>query len=331
MGTLYIDKHAELVRLRGATLVIGRPGARCASIPLHLVERVVIQGDVSLTSSVIAGIASAGASVVLLSGRHGRRAAFVHGRLHNDASTRIAQYRCYLDVKWRTRWAARIVTAKIRGHLVFLREKLGARPDRRRALTRAVEHLVSAIATLREAQTGDALSLDAIRGVEGAASRVVFEALAALLPAETGFRGRNRRPPRDPVNACLSLSYTLAHYDAVRVACVAGLDPYIGFYHDLSYGRESLACDLVELVRPAIDRFVCRLFNEQELRARDFSMDAGGCFMKKSARERFYPLYETFAQHPRRLMRRAARLLVRRIVAHEVEDETGLDDDVPVA
>jgi hypothetical protein len=67
------------------------------------------------------------------------------------------------------------------------------------------------------------------------------------------FGGRNRRPPRDPANAVLSLGYTLLHFEAVRACYGAGLDPMIGFFHNLDFGRESLACDLVEPLRPRLD------------------------------------------------------------------------------
>ncbi len=323
MGTLYLDKQTELVRCKGGALVIGPKGARSTSVPLSLLDRVVINGNVQLSTTVVGSIVDSGASLILLTAKHGRRVAIVHGRYHSDASVRIAQYASYRDRSWRERWARRFVLGKIRGYVAFFRHKLPTRPDRRFVLKRSIDRLVSALATIQEAQTADALTLDMIRGIEGAAARTAFDALAALLPPEAGFRGRNRRPPKDPANACLSLAYTLIHADAVRAAYAGGLDPYVGYLHDISYGRESLACDLVEILRPEVDRFVCALFNDQTLRARDFSRDAGGCFMKKAARQKFYPAFEAFARGPRRLLRRTVRLIVRHLREREFANDCG--------
>ena len=96
--------------------------------------------------------------------------------------------------------------------------------------------------------------------------------------------GRNRRPPRDPVNACLSLAYTLLHFEAVRMAHAAGLDPLLGFYHRPAFGRESLACDLIEPLRPAVDEWIWQQFSPGPLRPEHFSPDKGACLLGKTGR-----------------------------------------------
>ena len=97
--------------------------------------------------------------------------------------------------------------------------------------------------------------LASLRGLEGVAAREYFQALTEVLPKSLGFHGRNRRPPKDPFNAVLSLGYTLLQAEASIALYGAGLDPYVGFYHALEYGRESLSCDVVEALRPEVDRF----------------------------------------------------------------------------
>lgn len=131
--------------------------------------------------------------------------------------------------------------------------------------------------------------------------------MATQFPPSAGFQGRNRRPPRDPVNACLSLGYTLLHGDAVRAAAAQGLDVMLGVYHDIAPGRESLACDLAEPVRPLIDRTVHTLFRHQSVRADDFSQTKAGCRLNKSARRSVYRAFEAAAPLHRRLLDRAAR------------------------
>lgn len=85
------------------------------------------------------------------------------------------------------------------------------------------------------------------------------------------------------------------------------LDPYVGFYHALEYGRESLACDVVEALRPEVDRFSIQCFREQTLRPEDFfTQNEGSCLLGKAGRERFYPAWEPFAEELRRHLTDAA-------------------------
>jgi CRISPR-associated protein Cas1 len=153
-------------------------------------------------------------------------------------------------------------------------------------------------------------------GLEGSASAAYFSGYTKLFPPSLEFTGRNRRPPRDPVNAILSLSYTMLHYETVREIEVIGLDPTIGFLHQFEYGRESLACDLVEIHRPMVDEFVWELFRERSLTDRDFSYEKErpGCYLKKESRKRFYPWYEAWAKTLRSHITDTVRALARRIL-----------------
>jgi CRISPR-associated protein Cas1 len=119
------------------------------------------------------------------------------------------------------------------------------------------------------------------------------------------------------VNACLSLGYTLLHFEAVRAAHGAGLDPFIGFFHEPSHGRESLACDLVEPLRGRLDAWVWEMFRSRTLRGEHFVEDKGACLLGKAGRRHFYEAYETFARPLHRLLRRECRVTVRGLVGDE--------------
>jgi CRISPR-associated protein Cas1 len=130
-------------------------------------------------------------------------------------------------------------------------------------------------------------------GSEGAAARAYFAAFATAFAPALGFVGRNRRPPRDPVNVCLSIGYTLLHFEALQAAARAGLDPAIGVYHEVKPGRDSLACDLVEPVRAEVDGFVHDLFATAGLRPEHFTGGGGApCLIGKAGRTLFYRAYE---------------------------------------
>lgn len=308
MATLVLDRSNLEVRADGAALAFYENGERCGSVPLALIERVILQGNIHLDTGVLVRLAEKGVPAVLLSRRQSRRVAFLLGPAHSDAAIRLGQSQLALDAEWCGNWARRLVLGKVRAQARLLRSALAVRPDCRKALSVALTVLDEAVAGLRGRQNLDAPS---IRGTEGAAAAAYFRGFTALFPENLGFTGRNRRPPRDPVNACLSLGYTLLHFEAVRACHIAGLDPLIGFYHRPAFGRESLACDLVEPLRARVDGWVWRLFSERILRAEHFVLDKRACLLHKAGRERFYEKHENFAPPLRRLLRRQCLLLAR--------------------
>ncbi|MCC6472287.1 MAG: CRISPR-associated endonuclease Cas1, partial [Burkholderiales bacterium] len=260
MATLILDRAQLEVRTEGDALAIFEAGARGGTVPLRLLDRVVLQGgQTRLDSGVLLRLAEAGVAMLLLSPRVSRRVAVVLGPMHNDAAVRLAQSRRVFDAAFCTRWARDLVLAKIRRQLRLLTRALGERPDARKTLGEATAGLAAAVDRL----CAGVESIETIRGIEGSAARAHFQGFSALVPSSLGFTGRNRRPPRDPVNACLSLAYTLLHFDAVRAAHIAGLDPLLGFYHRPSFGRESLASDLIEPLRPIVDGWVWGLLRSR--------------------------------------------------------------------
>jgi CRISPR-associated protein Cas1 len=173
-----------------------------------------------------------------------------------------------------------------------------------------------------------AIDLDGVRGHEGAAARLYWSALTGAFAPSLEFTGRNRRPPRDPVNAALSLAYTIATFEAGAQAQRRGLDPMIGFLHAPSFGRESLACDLIEPLRPRIDGWVEGLFRERRMRREHFSSDPDGArVMGKAGRQAFYEGLAAVLPIWGRWLRRSAGLLSKSLVGatpptfgHAVED-----------
>ncbi|HUM96198.1 MAG TPA: CRISPR-associated endonuclease Cas1, partial [Candidatus Competibacter sp.] len=228
-----------------------------------------------------------------------RRAALLLGPGHGDARRRLAQYRTAFEPDARLALARRLIAGKLAAQIRLLEIAQAQRPDVRKPLH-------DGIATLRGLQPklATAADRDAVLGLEGAGAAAHYAALTALFPPSLHFTGRNRRPPRDPVNACLSLGYTLLHFEAVRAAHGAGLDPLLGFYHEPAYGRESLACDLIEPLRPRLDGWVWGLFRERQLREHNFVEDKGACLLVKGGRQTFYAAYECWAPPLRRYLRR---------------------------
>jgi CRISPR-associated protein Cas1 len=178
-------------------------------------------------------------------------------------------------------------------------------------------------------------NLESLLGLEGSAARLYFEEFAGMIkPGDESesptngfsfdFDGRNRRPPRDPVNALLSLAYSMLAKD-LTIACYAvGFDPYMGFYHQLRHGRPALALDLMEPFRPLIaDSAVLSAVNTKMVTERDFVRVGASVALTPAGRKGFFRAYElrmdSLVTHPlfeyrvsyRRLLEIQVRLLAR--------------------
>lgn len=312
-GTAYIDrKHAEL-RLDGSAIGVYANGERVGTVPLVPLGRIVLMGDVVIRASVLHRLARESVDVVFLSGKRQQYRGRLVGRLHRHARLRLRQYELSkgpFALECARTWIGR----KLAGQIALLQEAAADRPGDRAAVLRAAE--VIAQVAQKVASCG---SMESLRGFEGGAAAAYFGALSRLFPDSLGFVGRVRRPPRDPVNALLSLTYTLVHYEWVRECELIGFDPLIGFYHQVDYGRESLACDLTEPWRPEVDRWVWELFRLRRFTDRDFAADneRPGRYLKKSARSRYYQAYEGWMGPHRAAMRNEVEALARSMLDGE--------------
>lgn len=307
MGTLYLDHQDLQLRQDGKSLLLHRQGAQPERIPLHLVNSIVIQAKLQMDSSLLVNLADEGIHVTILGGRFHRKCAFIQGGWHNDVTRRVGQVRAYDDPDWRSEWSNRLLRHKMSAQARFLQRLSRSRRDKRYPLTRALRHF----AQVRTQLAGANHDPESLLGFEGAAARQYFAALAETLPPALGFSGRNRRPPRDPFNALLSLGYTLLHAQAVGQISIAGLDPFLGFVHTPNWGRESLAADLIEPFRPRIDALCWELCSQRVLTADHFSNKGEACLLGKAGRRHFYAAYEA----QRGLADRALRRLAQRLAA----------------
>lgn len=310
MGSLYLDRKNLALKLDGQALALYEDGVKKGTVPLHLLDRVVLRGNVQMESNLLGALSARNIGFLVLSGRNTEATAMLAARPHNESARRLGQYQASLDHSFRAPLARWLVLAKVRGQQKLLQKALSARADLRHPLTASLQTLSIILTQLREENNQP--SLASLRGFEGAAAAAYFSGYAHLFAPSLNFTGRKKRPPPDPVNVCLSLGYTLLHYDAVRACHIVGLDAMLGFYHDLSFGRESLACDLMEPLRPWLDGWVWHLFRERQLRPEHFSEEHNRCQLNKAGRLIFYACYETRAAVARRLVRRYAFALCKR-------------------
>ncbi|QTR44845.1 CRISPR-associated endonuclease Cas1 [Thiothrix litoralis] len=315
MTTLYIDHKNATLEVEGATLVARLGDRRQRPVPLALLERVVCLTNVQLDTTVLGTLAENGIAFSIASQRKPQRRAVLLGSGHNDASIRLLHYRLAQNPDWRLAFTRQLLAAKFAAHSRLLGDMLTDRPDQRKAITDAQQQLAA-----QQANLPTAAGLASLLGMEGAAARAVFGAFGAVLPAALGFAGRKRRPPPDPVNATLSLAYTMLHNRAVQIIHAHGLEPLLGFYHETSFGRESLASDLIEVWRPHIDAWVWESFRSQTLRVGHFKTDTNGCFLDKSGRQVFFAGLEGRLRPLSRAMRWQVRGLVQAMREWEVTE-----------
>ena len=298
MLTLFIDRKDLQLGLDNRQISIRRPDEKPQSLPLTMLDRVVIHSRVTLDSRLLGELGQRGIGVTIMHGRNGQRRLQCLSPGHNDARRRLAQYQLWHDAERRLNWSRQLIQAKTTAQQKLLHSALLRRPDLRHPLRTAITSLGSIMSSL-----GNVRYAEVLRGLEGSAAAAYFAGFQRLFADSLDFTGRNRRPPRDPVNACLSLAYTLIHNEAVRACHGAGLDPLLGFYHEPAYGREALACDVIEPLRPRLDRWVWRLFRKRLLSADNFSREGQACLLNKSGRQTFFGCYEAQAAPWRRYLR----------------------------
>ncbi|MDR3054418.1 MAG: CRISPR-associated endonuclease Cas1 [Zoogloeaceae bacterium] len=286
MTSLYIDRRGVEIELESEAIVFRENGARVGTVPIAPLSRIFMRGDVHLTAALLGKLGEHGIGIVVLSGRQGKPSLLL-ARPHNDATRRVRQIQLSLDAGFCLDLARRIVIRKLTHQMQWFQELREKDMQARYELS----HVLRLLATSLEKLPGVS-SLAELRGLEGSAAACYFDGLRAVVPESLNFRARNRRPPRDPFNALLSLSYTLVHAELAIALYGAGFDPYVGFYHQLDFGRESLASDLLEPLRPLADRFALGLIKKQILDKAHFSTTEAGCFLGKAGRAHFYAAYE---------------------------------------
>lgn len=266
MPTLYVTEPGARIEKEYERILVTKEDEVILRLPIQNVDAVALVGPVGATTQALHALLARGVPLFLVktNGELLGRLAPAQGY---HLALRQAQYRRDDDADFALRFARAIVAGKIRNQQV-----LASRIARRRKS----ETLRACLAQLKEAEAKARAceSMDSLFGIEGSAARVHFDVLAEAFDPKWGFEKRTRRPPRDPVNALLSLGYTFLGYAMMTALEIAGLDPYLGYFHQETYGRPALALDLIEEFRaPLVDSLTLGLLNRRLLREQDFGRD----------------------------------------------------------
>ncbi len=276
LNTLYVMTEGSYVHVDHETLRVELEGKTQLRVPVHHLGAVVCFGNVLVSPAAIHLCATEGRELVFLD-RWGRFRGRVVGPTSGNVLLRLAQHQAFTRQEATLDIARAIVAGKVQNaRQVLLR---GARdsknPNGEGVLRQAADHHAEVVARLQTTT-----ELNGLRGHEGEAAQAYFGAFRYLIREEREtfrFDGRNRRPPRDPVNTLLSFIYALLLTDCVGALEGVGLDPQIGYLHAARPGRPALALDLQEELRaPVADRLVLTLINRKQLGPQHFEERTGG-------------------------------------------------------
>lgn len=314
---IYAVGQGNTIRKCGDRLEIWSKEGKVTDARMLEISQVNIYGGVEITTPATVELMQRGIPVLHFT-HGGWFEGICSGHTHKNVLLRKRQHKWADDAERSLSIARSIVSGKIKNCRILIMRNDSDPPH---------ELLDSLNGSSEKAEAAE--RMESLLGIEGAAAEAYFSRFASLLKskaAEFSFSGRNKRPPRDPVNSVLSYLYGILAKELFVTALAVGFDPYLGFYHQPRYGRPALALDLMEEFRPLIaDSTAVMLFNKGELCKGDFLQTGIGVTIKPEARKKVVEGYErriqTEVAHPlfgysisyRRIMEVQARLLSRHL------------------
>lgn len=292
MAVIYLSEQNAILRKRGERLVVEKQNQVLLDVHQFKVSAVCLFGNVQFTTQAASLLLTKGIDLALFSLR-GRLKGHLTPPWGKNALLRLRQYERVRDSQFALGVSKSIVRAKLANCAAVL-----ARLARSQRQVDVAPHRTALEQGLHRLHA--ATDKEEARAIEGAATAAYFAALRAFVGPEWLFHLRQRRPPRDPVNALLSLGYVLLGNELQALIAGVGLDPYLGLYHDLRYGRASLALDVLEPFRaPVIDRLTLRLLNLKQLTPHDFQLHPTlGVRLAPQALKKYFAEYERWVAQP---------------------------------
>lgn len=284
LNTLYVTTQETYLRKEGETVVVEKDKTVLLRLPIHTLQGIVTFGNVMTSPFLLNLCAERGVYVSFMS-ESGRFLARVTGPVSGNVLLRLAQMRAYENQTKKGEIARSFVIGKLLNTRNIIMRRIRDHGESR-SLREAAEKHLDVVRRVRDSPP----DAERLRGLEGEAGAVYFGCFNELFVAQVedfAIKGRNRRPPMDPMNALLSYLYTLLAHDCRGALEGVGLDPQIGFLHELRSGRPSLALDLMEEFRAILaDRVALSLVNLRQICLRDFkTTESGAVEIKEDARK----------------------------------------------
>lgn len=268
MGTLYVQTKGIRIRLSNDNIIISSEDGK-QEIPIKLLDGIIIEGDITLTSPLICSLIENGVQITFLNIYEGFKCS-IHPDIKGNVAVRHNQLRLSDDKEKALSLGKSMVYGKCHNQIAVIERDIRNYGDITGHATELVDRMNRYLDFLKIAKdTGE------LMGYEGNISRIYFSYFNTLIrQAGFEFKCRSYNPPRDNINSALSYAYALLRHEVEKDIHICGLDPYVGFIHSELSGKSSLALDLMEEFRPFMcDRLVISAINNKSLSQYDFSDD----------------------------------------------------------
>ena len=263
MSAIYIKEQGAFIQKSGERIIVTKNNTRLLEVPVFQIDNLCLIGNVQISTQALHMLMEKGVDVSYLS-YSGKYLGHTAADASRNIFLRFEQYQMYLDEARRLSMARRITENKIQNQMEVIRRHRWTESDY--DWKTDVRQMERNLEKLSKTETPNE-----ILGVEGICSNIYFRSFGQMLHCDFTFNGRNRRPPRDPVNVIISLAYTLLTKELCNALDAESFEPYLGFLHGIRYGRKSLALDIIEEFRqPVVDRLVIILFNKRMIGKYDF-------------------------------------------------------------
>ena len=318
MANLYITEQGAVLRKTGDRLLVKKDEEILFDTPCNKIDAVLIFGNVQVTTQSIRELFEHGIELAILT-RTGRLVGQITSPATKNIELRVEQFKKYWDDSFRLRLAGIIIRGKLSNSLNLLKTFSYNHPEIN--LMPEMAGMQSALSNIE-----GAADINTLMGVEGNAARIYFSGFGKMIRGAFTFEGRKKHPAPDPVNALLSFGYTLFFNEILSLLDGLGFDPYLGYLHNVEYGRASLASDLVEEFRATVDRFTLYLINDRIFNQADFFVNprGEGMYLTREAQKVYFAQYERYLNrefvHPdtqeKTSLRKCFRLQAERLAAY---------------
>jgi len=291
---LIVQTPGAQVGQKGGQIVVSVKGEIVRKLPAQQVRAVYLYGAVQMTAQAAHSFLEDNVDVSFFA-PSGRFLGLLRGLPASGIDARRGQYRLFDERGICLKIASEMIRAKIHNQRVMLMRN-----------GEPAERVLTQMAELRD-KAAEADTMNTLLGIEGMAAALYFENFGGMLKNKEDFMfdflSRNRRPPRDAVNALLSMGYSMLCKELTGICHAVGLDPFLGVMHQPRYGRPALALDIMEEFRPLIaDSVAVSLINRGELNKNDFLFSSAGVHLNEQGRRAFWESYnrrmDTEISHP---------------------------------
>lgn len=260
MRNINIVEQGSILKKRDIRFYIFKEGVLSEYVPYFKVDKFILWGNQQVTNGALNLAFERGIDIIFLS-QTGRFRGKLQGKSSKNIYLRLAQYELWRNKDNKLILAKKIIETKIKNQVLLLKKY---------KVQLNIKEIINKIPHVENTKQ--------LMGIEGTVSRLYFEKLNEMISnKEFEFNGRNRRQPKDPVNAMLSLTYNMTLNYIISGLERAGIDSYLGVLHSTKYGREALALDILEEFRQGFcDKFVIKMINRKEVKKSDFIEDKDG-------------------------------------------------------